>query len=148
MSKAFRTSLWFLLAAFLAGCAATGPKMSEVKSTIPALSPDQGRIYFYRNLNMLGAAVSADIRLNGDVVGRSQRGAFFYVDRPAGNYEVASSTETEKKLTFALDAGETKYVRTYVGVGILVGRIIPELVNGDDASKEMDNLAYVKSIKM
>jgi hypothetical protein len=148
MLTTLRASFLLLLVTFIAGCAATGPKMSEMKSTIPALSPDQGRIYFYRTTSMLGAAVSADLRLNGDVVGRSQRGAFFYVDRPAGNYEVASSTETEKKLSFALDAGETKYVRTYVGVGVVVGRIVPELVNADEASKEMDNLAYVQSIKM
>ena len=42
---------------------------------------------------------------------------------------------------------ETKYVRTYVGMGILVGRIIPELVNADEAEKEMADLAYVESAK-
>jgi len=137
----------FTLLAFLAGCAATGPKMSEVKSTIPALSQDQGRIYFYRTRSIFGAAITADLRVNGDVVGRSTRGSFFFVDRPAGNYEVASSTETEKKATFALSGRETKYVRTYVGMGILVGRIIPELVNADEAEKEMADLAYVESAK-
>ena len=137
----------FVLLTFLAGCAAMGPKMSEVKSTIPALGNDQGRIYFYRTSSIFGAAISADLRVNGDVVGRSTRGSFFFVDRPAGNYEVASSTETEKKVTFALSGGETKYVRTYVGLGILVGRVIPELVNADQAEKEMADLAYVESAK-
>lgn len=135
------------LLAFLAGCAATGPKMSDVKTTIPALGQDKGRIYFYRTKNLLGAAVSADVRVNGEVVGRSTRGSFFFVDRPAGAYEVVSSTETEKKLTFALSGGETKYVRTYVGMGVLVGRIIPELVNADEAEKAMADLAYVESAK-
>lgn len=137
----------FVLMAFLAGCAASGPKMSEIKSTIPAVGKDQGRIYFYRTASMLGAAVTADLRLNGDVVGRSTRGSFFFVDRPAGNFEVATSTETEKKVTFALSDGETKYVRTYVGMGLFVGRIIPELVNADQADKEMADLAYVESPK-
>lgn len=145
--KTLRLIGLFVLFAFLAGCAASGPKMSEVKSSIPTLGADQGRIYFYRTKSIFGAAITADLRVNGDVVGRSTRGSFFYIDRPAGNYDVASSTETEKMVTFALDAGETKYVRTYVGLGILVGRIIPELVNENEAEKEMAELAYVESAK-
>ena len=145
--KTLRLIGLFVLFAFLAGCAASGPKMSEVKSSIPTLGADQGRIYFYRTKSIFGAAITADLRVKGDVVGRSTRGSFFYIDRPAGNYDVASSTETEKMVTFALDAGETKYVRTYVGLGILVGRIIPELVNENEAEKEMAELAYVESAK-
>lgn len=117
--------------------------MSEVQSSIPTLGADQGRIYFYRTKSIFGAAITADIRVNGEVVGRSTRGSFFYVDRPAGSYAVASSTETEKTVSLSLAAGETKYVRTYVGLGVLVGRIIPELVSEDEAQKEMADLAYV-----
>ena len=68
-------------------------------------------------------------------------------DKDQALCRVASSTETEKKATFALSGRETKYVRTYVGMGILVGRIIPELVNADEAEKEMADLAYVESAK-
>jgi hypothetical protein len=69
------------------------------------------------------------------------------VDRAPGNYEVATATETEKKVTLTLDAKETKYVRTRVGMGILVGRVIGELVSPDEAQKEMVDLAYVESSK-
>jgi Protein of unknown function (DUF2846) len=131
----------------LAGCAATGPKLSEMKSSIPVLPSDKGRIYFYRTNTFLGGAVTSEIRLNNDVVGRSNRGSFFYVDRAPGNYEVATATETEKKVTLTLDAKETKYVRTRVGMGILVGRVIGELVSPDEAQKEMADLAYVESSK-
>ncbi len=136
-----------VVVAFLVGCAATGPKPSEVKASFPELAADQGRIYFYRTKSIFGAAVTAEIRLSGEAVGRSTRGSFFYADRPAGNYEVASSTETEKKVTFVLEAGETKYIRTYVGLGLIVGRIIPELVNTEEAEKDMAELAYVGATK-
>lgn len=145
--KMLRRVVLIALVTVLAGCAASGPKMSEVKSSIPTLGSDKGRIYFYRTSSIFGAALSSDILLNGEVVGRSTRGSFFYVDRPAGNYEVATSTETEKKVTFALAGGETKYVRTYVGLGVLVGRIVPELVNDGEADREMATLAYVESTK-
>jgi Protein of unknown function (DUF2846) len=133
---------WLLLLGFLASCA-SGPKMAEVKSSIPTLAADKGRIYFYRTANIFGGAMTSDIRLNAETVGRSVPGSVFYVDRSPGSYAVACATETEKKLTMVLAAGETKYVRTYASPGLLVGRVVPELVSLDEAQKEMANLAYV-----
>ena len=89
--------------------------------------------------------MTADIQLNGQVVGRSTRGSFFYVDRPAGNYEVTAATEAEKKWKFKLAAGETKYVKTTVGVGVLVGRVEPEIVGASRGQSEISGLAYVES---
>ena len=55
---------------------------------------------------------------------------------------VMTSTEVEKQLTFKLAAGETKYVRTTVSFGVLVGRINSALVNGSEAKAEIEGLAY------
>jgi len=49
---------------------------------------------------------AAEVRLNGEKVGKAVPNGFFYVDRPAGNYQVVTETEVEKKLTFTLDAGQ------------------------------------------
>jgi len=125
-----------------AGCAATGPKYSEVASTIPTLSSGKGRIYFYRPDTMLGAAITSDIRLNGSVVGKSERGSFFFVDSAPGNMTVLTSTEVEKQLTFTLAQGETKFVKTTVSFGVLVGRINSELVSSSVAKGELTGLAY------
>ena len=89
---------------------------------------------------MLGAAIQLDIRLNDTVVGESKPGSFFFVDRPAGNYTAATSTETE---SFTLDAGETKYVRTSPSFGVLVGRIIVSIEDPVKAKNEIDTLAYI-----
>lgn len=137
-----RTLLLLAAAAVMAGCAATGPLYSDVAARIPPLATDQGRIYFMRADTLFGAAITADIHLNGDVVGKSERGSFFYVDRRPGNYTVATSTETEKQLTFTLAARETKYVRTSVSMGLLVGRIAPQLVSPSVAKTEIANLHY------
>jgi hypothetical protein len=129
------------LAAVIAGCA-SGPKYQDVAKSIPALKPNEGRVFFFRSSSVVGAAVQADIRLNGTVVGTSIPGGFFYVDRPAGNYVAASSTETEKTLSFTLAAGETKYVRSSVGLGLLVGRVILELGDPKAAQAEIETLSY------
>jgi len=130
------------LVALISGCAATGAKYDQVASSMPSLGPGQGRIYFLRSSSMFGAAVQPDIKLNGVVVGTSKPGGFFYVDRPAGGYVASATTETEKDASFALQAGETKYVRSSPRMGIAVGRIVLELDPPEKAKAELATLSY------
>jgi hypothetical protein len=130
-----------VLLAFLAGCA-SGPKHSEVQASIPALKPDQGRIYFYRSGSMMGAAIQPEIMLNGTAVGESKPGGFFFVDTAPGPKEVATTSEVEKKLTFTLDRGQTRYVRTAISFGVAVGRVSPELVDNATGEKEIAETSY------
>lgn len=128
--------------ALVTGCA-SGPKFSEMSSSIPAMKAGEGRVYFFRDGSMFGAAIQPDIRLNNVVVGESKPGGFFYVDRPAGSFAAAASTETEKTVSFTLDAGETKYVRTAPSFGVMVGRIVLTLEEPDKAKAEIEKLSYV-----
>ncbi|QCP55086.1 DUF2846 domain-containing protein [Trinickia violacea] len=138
----FRTLLLAGAVTFLAAGCASGPQYKEMAASIPTLTPDHGRIYFFRSSSLMGAAIQPQIKLNGVSVGQSKPGGFFYVDEPAGQYSVSTETETEKTVSFALDAGETKYVRTSVSFGLLVGRIIPSLEGSDAAMKEIEGLKY------
>lgn len=126
----------------LTGCAATGARYDQMASAMPALKANEGRIYFMRDTGIVGAAVQPDIALNGQVVGKSQRSGFFYVSRPAGNYTATTTTETEKALTFTLAPGETKYVRSYVTMGLMVGRVNLELVDPAKAKSMLAELNY------
>lgn len=128
-------------AALLAGCA-TGMKHEQMAASMPSLKAGQGRIYFLRSSSPMGAAVQPDIRLNGAVVGSSKPGGFFYLDRPAGNYVASASTETEKTVSFALQPGETKYIRSSISMGFLVGRAVLELETPEKAKAELDSLSY------
>jgi len=134
-----------VLACFLASLAAcaSGPKYSEVKSAIPTIPADQGRIYVFRSNSMVGAAIQPDVMLNGEKIGESKPGGFFYVDRPAGNYEIATSTEVEKKVTFVLEKGDAKYVKTSIGLGLFVGRVHPELIDPKQGQTEIEELSYI-----
>ena len=128
-------------AALLAACA-SGPKHAEVQSSIPALKASEGRLYVYRSGSMMGAAIQPNVVINGKVAGESKPGGFFFVDLPPGTVEVSTSTEVEKKLTLTLDAGQTRYVRTTVGFGLMVGRVYPELVDNAQGAKEITETSY------
>ena len=136
------------VAAVLGGCAASGAKYQEMASSMPGLKAGQGRIYFLRSSSMFGAAVQPEIRLNGQVVGQSKPGGFFYVDRAAGTYSATTATETENSASFKLDPGETKYLRTSPSMGLLAGRIVVQLESAEKAKAELPSLSYTGGEKV
>jgi outer membrane murein-binding lipoprotein Lpp len=125
----------------LAACA-SGPKYDDMKSSIPQLASDQGRIYFYRDASTMGAAVQPSIMLNGEKVGNSKPNGFFYVDRPAGKYEASCTTEASNKVTFVLAPGQERFVKTHVEMGFLVGHVRPELIVPEQGLLDIASLSY------
>lgn len=132
----------------LTGCAASGPKMAEMSSSMPALKSDQGRVFFYRKDTMFGAGLQPNIKLDGAVVGESQRNSFFYVDTGVGSHEASTSTEVTNKVSFVLAPGEIKYVRTEPSIGLFVGHVAPTLIGADVAQSEMAALSYTGGPKV
>ena len=112
-------------ATLLPGCA-SGPKFSEVKSSFPPLAEENGRIYFYRTTK----------------IGTAKPQGFFYADRPAGNYEVETSTEVKRRLSLTLDKSQTRYVRLNISMGFFVGHVYPELVDDQTGEKEICGCKY------
>lgn len=119
----------------MVGCA-SGPSFNEYSSSIPDMASDTGRIYIYRS-SALGAAIQPKIRINGEVVGNAVPKGFFYVDRPAGNYEISASTEAKRSLTLGLEPGDERYVRLEVKMGLLAGHIKPVLVENSVGKQEI-----------
>lgn len=136
------TGLLLVLAVALTGCA-SGPKFTEVKSSIPTIGANKGRIYFFRSNSLVGSAIQPSVTLNGEKVGDSVPGGFFFVDRTPGNYEVSMSTEIERKASFTLEQGQTRYIRMTIGFGILAGRVHPELVDASQAETELLESSYI-----
>ncbi|KJK21248.1 hypothetical protein UB46_28295 [Burkholderiaceae bacterium 16] len=146
MKRVVRMVIGGMAISFLmAGCA-SGVKHSEMAASIPTIKPGEGRIYFLRSASMFGAAIQPDLRLNSQVVGESKPGGFFFVDRPAGKYVASASTETEKTLSFVLDGGETKYVRSSPSIGLMVGRVVLEFETPDKAKEELSSLSYTGDV--
>lgn len=131
-------------ASLLLSACASGTKFSEMSATMPAAQADMGRIYFYRTA-LIGMAVQPEVRLNGEKVGKAVPNGFFYVDRPAGNYQVVTETEVEKKLTFTLEPGQVRYVRLDISMGFWVGHVYGELIDEDKAKSEIAGMRYIGS---
>ena len=102
MNRSAKIVFFMALVLLFTSCA-TGPKYSVIKDSFSLLKPDEGRIYFYRTGNPFGSGIQPGVTLNGEKVGDSIPGGFFFIDRPPGNYEVMLSTEVERKLSFTLD---------------------------------------------
>lgn len=77
------------------------------------------------------------------MVGKAVPNGFFYADRPAGNYQVATETEVERKLTFTLDAGQVRYVRLNISMGFFVGHVYGELVDDEKGKAEIAGTRYI-----
>ena len=124
----------------MSGCA-SGPTYESYKSSIPPVSPEKGRIYFYRT-TVLGAAVQPAVRVNGTEVGKSTPQGFFYYDCPPGEYVVETSTEVTRKLSLLVAAGQVRYVRLNIAFGFMVGHVYPELVEDSVGAREIQGCKY------
>lgn len=145
--KSFSVGLLLIGMSILGGCA-SGPKFTEVKAAIPAVAPDQGRVYFYRSNSVFGAAIQPDIFLNGDKVGTSVPGGFFFVDRLPGDFQVSTTTEVEKQATFTLEKGQQRYIKTTISLGVLAGRVQPELIDPATAEQELIESSYTGTLQL
>lgn len=90
-----------------------------------------------------GWGLQPSIHLNDEIVGKSQPGGFFYVDKPEGNYRVSTTTEVTNTVSFHLAKNETKYVKTGIAFGILVGRIKPEIVYPEQGRSDLTDMKYI-----
>jgi hypothetical protein len=141
MKNRAATAVVIVVSLLLSACATSGPKFSEMAAAMTPARSDMGRVYFYRTA-VIGAAVQPDVRLNGEVIGTAVPNGFFYADRPAGNYQVTTETEVERKLTFTLDAGQVRYVRLNISMGLFVGRVYGELVDEAKGKEEIADLRF------
>lgn len=130
-----------LLALAISGCA-SGPTYEEQAAEMQPVSADEGRIYIYRK-SALGAAIQPAVRINGDEVGKAKPKGYFYVDLAPGNYDVSASTEAERNLNLVLAAGEEKYVRLEIKMGLFVGHVKPVLVDAEVGKSELQSMKYV-----
>lgn len=134
-----------LAMALLTGCAADGHSYVSVASSIQPLKENGCRVFFYRTDSLMGMALQPEIRLDNQVVGKSQPGGFFYVDTLPGRHLVTSQTEVEARLEFDIEAGQTVYVASSIGFGLLVGRVQLSLTSEAAAPAYLSPLRYTGS---
>ena len=140
MRRSINITLVVILALSLTACA-TGTNFADLKPQMTAPSPDMGRIFFYRS-TVFGALLYPDVMLNGERVGEAKARGFFFVDRPAGDYTAVTSTEVERKVSFTLDKGQTRFIRFKVSIGFFAGHVYGEIVDEAEAKEEISDCVY------
>lgn len=146
MFRGFR-ALLLVACAVLTGCAATGPRYTEVESNFPSLRPGYGRLLVYRPAGM-GAAVQPEVRLNGELIGKAQPEGFFFVDRATGRYTLTASTEVRTTAELELVEGSTVYVQFGISMGLFVGQPRLTLHPAATAVPQLAVLAYTGSVPL
>mgnify|MGYP000704499458 CR=1 FL=1 len=116
----------------LSGCAtATGPVFKE-----QATQKDSSVIFLYREMHMVGGAMSVDVTVNNKMVtSLANDGYFPYVVAPGKTNIVVSSGIMSNSINITTEANKQYYVRTggiYGYQGIAIG-----LRDADEAKKEI-----------
>tara|TARA_B100001146_G_scaffold48609_1_gene41972 strand:- start:652 stop:1089 length:438 start_codon:yes stop_codon:yes gene_type:complete len=141
MSKVQKIGFGLYFLFVLGGCA-TGQLYQEVN--IPSVSPDEGRIYFYRNKAAgFGSGIRPAINVNGLTVGRAISGGFFYVDRREGFYQISVKSDLkENVVSIDLKNGEERYINLQTKVGLMTYRVVPVLVGPEKGFREMQDCKF------
>ena len=135
-------ALLALLLAPLAACAAPAPNPAVLvvadDQPIGPPPPGLGRIYFYRTDLPLMVALAPDIVVNGRRVGGAGYDQVFFRDARPGRYEVFLATDPENPVYLTLAAGELRFVKTAVDIGLGGTKLSAELVEEAAARREIE----------
>lgn len=87
-----------------------------------------GKIVLYRGSSIAGAAVGCPIRYKGQEIVELGRGKYAEWAVPAGRYILTNKTSS---VEVSVDAGETRYVRCAMKMGMLTARADLQIVDAE-----------------
>ncbi len=128
-------SIIFGIAACTRAPADPGPQIND----IPPLAEGAGRIFFYR-AGMFGYSVEPHAYLDNKFLGKFVNGQFLVVDAPPGPHDVATTMDAEKRLSFDLEEGETRYIEMSVGLDVMLGNVALDFRNFESALPDLNSL--------
>lgn len=115
-----------LLTFTFVGCASVPQANSQSSQQAKELiAPSEGNaaIYVYRSNSVVGAALKKDVWVDGECLGETARGTFFFKE-VMGNQEHTISTESEfspNHLMIKTEAGKQYFFQQYIKPGMFVG---------------------------
>ena len=136
--------------AALSGCASVPMESAEKSSQAKQFNqPTAGMagVYVYRPDSIGGAALKKDIWIDGECIGESAKGVFFYKE-VEGNKEHKVSTESEfspNDLIVNMAADMLYFFKQYIKIGVFVGGAGLEQQDAETGKKEIADLAMAKS---
>ncbi|WP_274058954.1 DUF2846 domain-containing protein [Vibrio parahaemolyticus] len=126
----------------LSGCASVPTVDSTISNEVKSFeAPQEGNsgIYIYREDTFVGAALKKYVYVDGECIGETAPGIFFYHE-VEGNKEHQVSTESEfseSHLTIYTEEGRNYFVNQYIKMGVFVGGAGVELVDENKGKAEV-----------
>ncbi|MDN3617656.1 DUF2846 domain-containing protein [Vibrio gallaecicus] len=118
----------------LSGCASVPtaePAKSNQLKQFEAPENGSAGVYVYRTDSAVGAALKKDVFIDGDCLGETAPGVFFYQEVEGGKEHILS-TESEfsaNDITLLTEEGRLYFVNQYIKMGVFVGGAGLELVD-------------------
>ena len=129
-----------LVASLFVGCASV-PKVDQQLSqkTKELTAPQEGKagLYVYRSNNIVGSALKKDIWVDGECLGETARGVYFYKE-VEGNQNHTVSTESEfspNHLKIEAQSGKNYFIQQYIKPSVFVGGADLKLVDDTQGKK-------------
>ena len=133
---------------FFGGCSTVPLEPKEMSESAKSFNiPPEGKagIYVYRD-SFVGKALKKDVWIDNKCLGETANGVFFY-ENVEGNQKHKLSTESEfsaNDLSIETKSGKNYYVRQYIKMGLFVGGAGLEIVEEDEAQKDISSLDMAK----
>lgn len=130
----------------MTGCASVDmASKTETEAAKQFSAPDEGNagVYVYRENTPVGAALKKDIWIDGECIGESAKGVFFY-HQVEGGKEYTLATESEfspNTLVMMLEAGKNYFVEQYLKIGVFVGGANLRQVDEETGKAEVSTLS-------
>lgn len=124
-----RAIVFVLTAVFLTGCASVNkaPVEQDLAAKKFAVDPSSAQLYIYRD-QILGAAISMPVSVNGKVIGTTGPSSFFKLDLDEGTYTITSQGD-KSSLDLQAESGSTYYVWQQVKMGLFAAGSELQLVD-------------------
>ncbi len=131
-----------ILLLILSGCASVPTADKEQSNQAKKFeAPENGNagLYVYRTDSPIGAALKKDVYIDGECLGETAAGIFFYQEVEGGKSHVVG-TESEfsaNELNILTEEGRLYFVNQYIKMGAFVGGANLELVDEEKGKSEV-----------
>lgn len=139
--------IMLLLTLGVSGCASVPMGTSEEDLALkqfPAPPENMAGLYVYRD-SFMGQALKKTVSLDGNVMGETANGIYFYKVISPGEHILATESEfSDNLLSFEADADKNYFVEQYIKMGVFVGGAGLKMIDekaGMDALRECCRLA-------
>ena len=105
-------------AVVLAGCASNAPAptteaAAPITTTAAHPASDKAGLYVYRD--GIATTIDNNITLNGQCLGQSKKGGYFFIELPAGKHKLETiALFKQNVIDLDMQAGKSYYVRHYL----------------------------------